>query len=104
MLEAKHLGCVRGDRRLFKDLNFSIEPGGLIEVHGPNGSGKTSLLRILCGLTSPAEGEVRWQNQDIRSLREEYSTEIAYLAHQNGVKDELSAFENLRISSALHGQ
>ena len=103
MLEAVNLGCTRGDRRLFKGLNFSIQPGELIELRGANGSGKTSLLRILSGLSAPAEGEVRWQGKDIRSLAEEYSGAVSYLAHQNGVKDELSAIENLRIASGVSG-
>jgi heme exporter protein A len=103
MLKALNLGCVRGDRRLFKGLNFELNTGELIELRGPNGTGKTSLLRILCGLAAPAEGEVRWQDQNIRALAEEYHSEIAYLAHQNGVKDELNALENLRISNALGG-
>ena len=103
MLEAVNLGCIRGDRRLVKDLNFSATPGELIELRGANGSGKTSLLRILCGLATPAAGEVRWQGKNIRSLGEEYLSLVSYLAHQNGVKDELSAIENLRISSALSG-
>ncbi|HMG76277.1 MAG TPA: cytochrome c biogenesis heme-transporting ATPase CcmA [Pyrinomonadaceae bacterium] len=103
MLEALNLGCTRGDRRLFKDLNFSINSGELIELRGANGSGKTSLLRILCGLAAPAEGEVRWRGESIRSLGEEYSASIAYLAHQNGVKDELSAIENLRIGCGVAG-
>ncbi len=103
MLEAINLGCIRGDRRLFKNLNFALEPGDLIEVRGPNGSGKTSLLRIVCGLAAPAEGEIRWNEKNIRSLGEEYSADISYLAHQNGVKDELSAIENLRISGGLAG-
>src|ERR1700757_5221367 len=103
MLQALNLGCVRGDRRLFKGLNFELPAGELIELRGPNGTGKTSLLRILCGLAAPAEGEVRWQKKNIRTLGEEYYSNIAYLAHQNGVKDELTAIENLRISSALAG-
>jgi heme exporter protein A len=103
MLEALNLGCTRGDRRLFKGLNFFLKPGELIELRGANGSGKTSLLRILSGLSTPAEGEVRWQGKSIRSLGEEYSGAIAYLAHQNGVKDELSALENLRIASGVAG-
>jgi len=103
MLEVINLGCIRGDRRLFQDLNFSAEPGELIELRGANGSGKTSLARILCGLATPAAGEVRWQGKNIRSLGEEYFRDVAYLAHQNGVKDELSAIENLRISSAVSG-
>lgn len=103
MLEAVNLGCIRGDRRLFKSLNFSIQPGELIELRGANGSGKTSLLRILSGLAGPAEGEVRWNGQNIRSLGEEYSGAVSYLAHQNGVKDELSALENLRIACGVSG-
>ena len=103
MLEVINLTCVRGTRRLFKDLTFSAESGELVEVRGPNGSGKTSLLRILCGLAMPAAGEVRWNGKSIRSLGEEYSGSVAYLAHQNAVKDELTAIENLRISSAVCG-
>jgi heme exporter protein A len=104
MLEAINLTCIRGTRRLFKDLNFSIEKSELVELRGPNGSGKTSLLRILCGLATPAAGEVRWQGKNIRALGEEYFASVAYLAHQNAVKDELSAIENLRISSAVAGK
>jgi len=103
MLEVINLTCVRGTRRLFKDLTFSAEKGELVELRGPNGSGKTSLLRILCGLAMPAAGEVRWQGKNIRSLGEEYCGEVAYLGHQNAVKDELTAMENLRISSAVAG-
>jgi heme exporter protein A len=104
MLEVKNLACVRGTRRLFKDLNFSTGEGELVELRGPNGSGKTSLLRILCGLALPAAGEVHWQGKNIRSLGEEYNAVVAYLGHQNAVKDELSAVENLRISSAVFGR
>src|SRR5436309_3221404 len=103
MLEVLKLGCIRGDRRLFSDLSFSAGAGELIELRGPNGSGKTSLLRILCGLSSPASGQVRWNGKNIRSLGEEYFGDIAYLAHQNAVKDELSALENLRIASGVAG-
>jgi len=103
MLEVINLTCVRGTRRLFKELSFSAESGELVELRGPNGSGKTSLLRILCGLAMPAAGEVRWNGTAIRSLGEEYFGSIAYLGHQNAVKDELTAIENLRISSAVCG-
>src|ERR1043166_2278886 len=104
MLEVINLTCVRGTRRLFKDLNFSASEGELVELRGPNGSGKTSLLRILCGLATPAAGEVRWHGRSIGSLGEEYAASVAYLGHQNAVKDELSAIENLRISSAVAGK
>ena len=77
MLEAINLTCVRGDRLLFRSVNFSLAPGGLLELRGPNGGGKTSLLRILCGLATPADGEVRWNGANTRTLREEYFGSLA---------------------------
>lgn len=103
MLEVSSLGCVRGDRRLFRDLNFSLLPGSVLQVQGLNGSGKTSLLRMICGLLEPTEGQIRWQGANIRSLSEEYSAAITYIGHRNAVKDELTASENLRVSSGLSG-
>jgi heme exporter protein A len=103
MLEVENLTCVRGTRRLFKDLNFTVERGELVELHGRNGGGKTSLLRILCGLATPAAGEVRWNGTNIRRLREEYFASIAYVAHLNGVKDELTAVENLLVAERVCG-
>ena len=103
LLEVRKLGCVRGDRRLFSGLDLSLPAGTFLQVTGPNGSGKTSLLRILCGLLAPAEGEIKWQGEDIRSLGEDYFTSVTYLGHRHGVKDELSGIENLRISNALNG-
>jgi heme exporter protein A len=103
MLKVSDLECVRGERSLFKDINFSLEAGELMQVNGPNGSGKTSLLRMLCGLAIPAHGEIRWCGNTIRSLDEEYHSVITYLGHLNGTKDNLTAIENLRISSALAG-
>ena len=104
MLEAINLGCIRGDRRLFRDLNFKLEAGHLLELRGRNGGGKTSLLRILCGLATPAEGEVRWNGTNIRRLREEYFASLSYVAHLNGVKDELTALENLLVAERVSGR
>lgn len=103
MLEAADLECVRGDRTLFSDLSFALNEGELLRVAGTNGSGKTSLLRILCGLLSPTLGEVRWRSGNIRTLREEYWREIVYLGHSNAVKDELTAKENLVVACTLAG-
>jgi heme exporter protein A len=94
---------VRGDRRLFRGLNFSLTSGTFVQLTGPNGSGKTSLLRILCGLLAPAEGEVRWQGANIRTLGEDYFRSATYLGHRHGIKDELTGVENLRISNSLNG-
>lgn len=103
MLEAQNLGCIRGDRLLFRHLNFTVPPGAVLELRGANGSGKTSLLRILCGLANAAEGEVRWNGTDIRRVREEYLATIAYVGHQNGIKDELTTLENLLIAGRIGG-
>ena len=103
MLEVADLSCVRGDRRLFAGLGFAVEPGDLLYVHGHNGSGKTTLLRTLCGLILADEGEVRWNGHNIRSMREEYSKDVLYLGHKNGIKGDLTGVENLRITSALDG-
>ena len=103
MLEADNLECSRGDRKLFGGLSFSLPSGTLLQLTGSNGSGKTSLLRIICGLLTPTEGEIRWHGTNIRSLGEDYSKSLTYVGHRNGVKDELTAIENLRISSGLAG-
>jgi heme exporter protein A len=103
MLEVNNLGCVRGDRRLFRDVNFTLGAGSLLQVRGPNGSGKTSLLRMICGILFPAEGEVLWQGANIYSLGEEYFTSVTYLGHRNGLKEELTPDENLRFMSGLAG-
>ncbi len=103
MLEATKLECVRGDRRLFSNISFLMTPGTFLQLTGPNGSGKTSLLRLICGLMAPERGEIRWQGANIRSLGEEYSRNFTYIGHRNGVKEELTSLENLRISSGLTG-
>jgi heme exporter protein A len=104
VLEALDLECRRGGRTLFRGLSFPLKGGELLRVAGANGSGKTSLLRILCGLLSPASGEVRWRGAPIQDLREEYSRELAYLGHAPAVKEDLTAAENLFTASRLSGR
>ncbi|TKR53505.1 cytochrome c biogenesis heme-transporting ATPase CcmA [Allopusillimonas ginsengisoli] len=101
MLEAINLECVRGERRLFHNLSFQLKAGRCLLVHGENGSGKTSLLRMLVGLTPPASGAVHWQDTSIRKLGDEYRRELLYCGHPLGLKDDLSAAENLISSIAL---
>jgi heme exporter protein A len=103
VLEAVDLACERGGRSLFRGLSFALRGGELLRLAGPNGSGKTSLLRILCGLLSPTAGAVHWDGTEIRRLREEYSRQLVYLGHAPAVKDDLTAAENLRITCALAG-
>jgi heme exporter protein A len=103
MLEAAGLDCERGGRSLFSGLSFRLEPGELLRVAGANGRGKTSLLRILCGLLSPTAGEVRWKGEPIRAMSEEFSRQLVYLGHAPAVKDELTVAENLSIACRLAG-
>jgi heme exporter protein A len=103
MLEAEALQCDRGGRTLFRGLSFTLRGGELVRVPGANGRGKTSLLRILCGLLAPAGGEVRWDGKPIGSLKEEYWTRLVYLGHAPALKDDLTAEENLAITSRLAG-
>ena len=103
MLEARDLECERGGRKLFRPLAFALEPGETLRVAGANGSGKTSLLRMLCGLLTPSAGEVRWKGEPIRALGEDYARALVYLGHAPAVKDELTAGENLAIACRLAG-
>jgi len=102
-LDARGLACERGERRLFSDISLALAPGGLARLLGANGSGKTSLLRILAGLTRPAAGEVRWRGEALGEIAEGYGREMLYLGHAPAVKDELTVAENLTFSARLSG-
>lgn len=101
-LSIDQLRCVRGDRELFKDLTFSVGSGMCLHVLGANGSGKSSLLRILCGLRQADAGEVRWGKQSINNNTDFLST-VAFIGHTDGLKGELTAIENLRWYQQLSG-
>jgi heme exporter protein A len=103
MLTATGLSCIRGERRLFSGIDLAVAPGEWLHLQGENGAGKTSLLRILVGLTPAAEGEIRWKGESIRALGEEFRREMVYLGHHAAVKEDLTALENLQISAALDG-
>ncbi|MBU9851736.1 cytochrome c biogenesis heme-transporting ATPase CcmA [Rahnella aceris] len=103
MFEALNLSCVRDERTLFSGLSFTIEPGEMVQIEGRNGAGKTSLLRILAGLSSPDAGEVRWQGVSTRRQRDIFHQQLLYLGHQPGVKSVLTAFENLAFYLSVNG-
>jgi heme exporter protein A len=103
MLTAQGLACLRGDRLLFKNVGFELNAGGLLYVLGENGSGKSSLLRLLCGLLMPEDGTVFWCGKKIKKDAENYLSNLTYLGHLNGLKDDLTALENLQIAARLAG-
>ena len=104
MLAVHDLACERGERLLFRNLDFALGEGEALLVRGGNGRGKTSLLRILCGLSAPAAGEVRWRGEPIARAHERYGRDMAYVGHANGIKDDLTPLENLRLAAALGGR
>jgi heme exporter protein A len=100
-LKISQLECIRDDRVLFENLSFQLNAGELIQIEGHNGSGKTSLLRILCGLSLPESGQIFWQNQDIEQDKTAYWEHLSYIGHAPGVKGELTPIENLQMAKAI---
>lgn len=103
MLEAEDLACLKGDRLLFRGLALRLEAGELLRVAGPNGVGKTSLLRLLTGLALPEAGEVRWQGRSIARERDAFHRALLYLGHAAALNDLLTPLENLRFACAAAG-
>ena len=103
LISAKELTCIRQERILFDELSFDISEGEIVQIEGPNGSGKTSLLRILAGLSRPYAGDVHYKNQEINRIRDEYNEDLLYIGHLAGVKSELTAEENLNFNLSISG-
>ncbi|MCZ6564778.1 MAG: cytochrome c biogenesis heme-transporting ATPase CcmA [Gammaproteobacteria bacterium] len=102
VLKANDLKCVKGNSELFSGLDFSVQSGEALVVEGSNGSGKTSLLRILCGFNQPATGNITWCDEPIEK-HEDYQQQISYIGHQSGVKLDLTVLENLIFAQRLVG-
>ncbi|MFU0842390.1 MAG: Heme ABC exporter, ATP-binding protein CcmA [Burkholderia sp.] len=101
LLELKDIACERGERILYRGLSFAVRPGELVRIAGSNGAGKTTLLRIAAGLMRPTEGDVLWRGVPVRKAAQDYWKELCYIGHRNGVKDDLSALENVMISAEV---
>ena len=97
MFEAVNLECVKGYDSLFREVSFSLAPGEIMQIKGTNGSGKTSLLRILTGLSQPEEGEIFWEGLSIEDDPAAFNENLIYIGHLNGLKADLSALENLEL-------
>ena len=99
--EASNLELWRGERRLFTSLDFATGSGELLHITGANGTGKTSLLRVICGLTLPETGEVRWRGRPVGRQRSDFHAELTYVGHRESLKADLSAVENLSFELGL---
>jgi heme exporter protein A len=91
----------RGDRHVLKGVSLDLRPGELLHVSGPNGTGKTTLLRVVCGLLRPEQGSVTWLGTSIGTARADYQRALAYASHEPALKSDLTALENLRFMVGL---
>lgn len=103
MLEAQNLAARRGLARLFSGLSFKVAAGEALVVTGANGTGKTTLLRMLAGLSAPAGGEIRWNGRPAAPFDPALRAALAFAGHSPSLKDELTAEENLASLVALAG-
>jgi heme exporter protein A len=103
-LTVHNLSCIRGERELFAQLSFELRPRDIVHIAGANGSGKTSLLRILCALNMPETGDILWDGVSIFQDRATFLHDMQYVGHLSGIKPELSPLENMLCMRALHRQ
>ena len=100
-LDVRALHLWRGEKHLLRGVSFNLRRGELLQVVGPNGVGKTSLLRCVAGLMPVESGEILWSAQPLERARDDFHQQLAYLAHSNALKLELTALENLRYAIGL---
>lgn len=103
LLRAEKLACRRGERLLFRDLDFTLSGGQALLLRGPNGSGKSSLLRLVAGLLPIDAGGLAWRGRDVGALGAAYRAELAFLGHLDALKPQLSLRENLQFWADLNG-
>src|SRR3990167_292127 len=103
-LEAKQLGCIRQRKFLFPAVSFSLHPGEVLLVEGANGTGKSSLLRLIAGATTPAAGMMYWNGDTVHTGLSEYTEALHYIGHTNGIRLGLTVAENLLLAGELSQQ
>lgn len=103
MLETRELSFGYGETMLFDAVSFMLNPGEWLQLVGPNGVGKTTLLKILAGLTTPCGGQIYWKGSSISKTRLAYCQEMIYNGHLLAIKQTLTVQENLEFARALWG-
>jgi heme exporter protein A len=101
VLEARAINAWRGDRHILRDVSFVVRAGEFLKITGPNGVGKTTLLRVVCGLLPAENGEIDWCGRPVRGVADEFHAQLGYLGHPNSLKADLTARENLRFLAGL---
>ncbi|MFO1407443.1 MAG: cytochrome c biogenesis heme-transporting ATPase CcmA [Steroidobacteraceae bacterium] len=101
LLEARSINAWRGDRHILKDVSFTVRAGEFLKITGPNGVGKTTLLRVVCGLLPAESGQIHWCGRPVGGARDEFHAQLGYLGHPNSLKADLTARENLRFLAGL---
>lgn len=104
LLAAAAVACRRGERLLFQGLDLALQPGQVVWLRGANGRGKTSLLRLLTGLSDPEQGQVMWRGQPLRAAGAAFRSRLVYIGHTNGLKEDLTVLESLQFLARLHGR
>lgn len=102
-LEVSQLKCIRGERQLFDALGFRLQGGQLLYLRGANGAGKTSLLRLLCGLAQPEAGQILWNGKPVGEQTAAFRSELFYLGHHNALQEALTVDDNLAFYATLAG-
>lgn len=103
-LQVVDLSCIRQQRPLFANISFTLTAGDALLIEGANGSGKSSLLRLLSGLATPNTGNIFWRGENLQDARAEFAEHMHYIGHTNGIKLGLTVAENLCITQHIHQQ
>jgi len=103
MFRGRGIACERGGRRIFSHLDLELGPGQALVLHGPNGIGKTSLLRILATLLRASDGELTWNDKNILDDINQHRSRLHFIGHQDAVKGALTVRENLEAWTKIRG-
>lgn len=98
------LSCIRNHKTLFEDISFEISSGQLLLIEGHNGSGKTTLLKLLTGLRRPDSGQILLDKVSTDIAESNFKAQLAWLGHQNPIKNDLTALENLDVLGSIRSR